>query len=489
MKQMTKEELIEYFIEQLGDNEILGQVMTIEQIRDKLNRTIKSVTYNPEKGSCYAAWESSIYGDNTLNFDINKIPAGQEAEVIVHEMLHVLSTSLIISVKNYKSEKIGLHLVAKYNPVGETYFDFNRAINEGMTDYLAEKITGQKNAGYSIEKSVYKILSIIIGEKAMLSKYFEEIDSKDGDHPITLEKTAKNIFKDDIIKQYGAKVGTELHDDIKKVLSLADQLNILASQNDLYGLNQNGMTLYHTTKKELYDTLSLLLQNVISCEQDLQKLIKIQSIIKEECSSMSNQEQILESVLDKIYDFYIKNGKISEESFSKRNIFHHFFLLGVKGYCTIDELDQKLDEIKWQQAGDYYQVFIEKGKRRFDSEGNILNPRNENRLCFLSMYNSEINMEEQYGEKLLGAVDEENISILMEQLVSRVREFPERYKIEKTLDDMDVFVDGYMKGKTIHLKFTVLQGADEKGYEEFYSVSSDGLLEQIQWRRRKKIYR
>lgn len=45
MKQMTKEELIEYFIEQLGDNEILGQVMSIEQIREKLGYIVKDVTY------------------------------------------------------------------------------------------------------------------------------------------------------------------------------------------------------------------------------------------------------------------------------------------------------------------------------------------------------------------------------------------------------------------------------------------------------------
>lgn len=37
MKRMTKEELIEYFMEQLQDNEVFGQVMTIDQIRKKLN--------------------------------------------------------------------------------------------------------------------------------------------------------------------------------------------------------------------------------------------------------------------------------------------------------------------------------------------------------------------------------------------------------------------------------------------------------------------
>ena len=47
MKQMTKEELIEYFIEQLGDNHVLGKYLTIEQIRERLNENINEVVYKP----------------------------------------------------------------------------------------------------------------------------------------------------------------------------------------------------------------------------------------------------------------------------------------------------------------------------------------------------------------------------------------------------------------------------------------------------------
>lgn len=45
MKQMTKEDVIEYFIEQLGDNHVLGKYLTIEQIREKLNENINEVIY------------------------------------------------------------------------------------------------------------------------------------------------------------------------------------------------------------------------------------------------------------------------------------------------------------------------------------------------------------------------------------------------------------------------------------------------------------
>ena len=95
MKQMTKEELIEYFIEQLGDNEILGQFITIEQIREKLQTVIRDVTYNAETGTAEAQWKIESDGGGTVNFDLEKILPEYEKLTIVHELLHALSTSII----------------------------------------------------------------------------------------------------------------------------------------------------------------------------------------------------------------------------------------------------------------------------------------------------------------------------------------------------------------------------------------------------------
>ena len=95
MKQMTKEELIEYFIEQLGDNEILGQFITIEQIREKLKTVIRDVTYIAETENAEAHWEIESDGRGTINFDLEKILPEYERLTIVHELLHVLSTSII----------------------------------------------------------------------------------------------------------------------------------------------------------------------------------------------------------------------------------------------------------------------------------------------------------------------------------------------------------------------------------------------------------
>ena len=51
MQKMSKEELIEYFIEILGDNHVLGKYFSINEIRERLNQDIKNVTYEPEKGN------------------------------------------------------------------------------------------------------------------------------------------------------------------------------------------------------------------------------------------------------------------------------------------------------------------------------------------------------------------------------------------------------------------------------------------------------
>lgn len=113
MEQMNKKELIEYFIEQLGNNEILGKVMSIKNY-----------------------------------------PGYQEI----------------------KEENCGIHLTESRYFTDGSKMESNRnyAINEGMTDTLAERITGNFHNGYNTEKDIYEIVAIIVGEDNMLKKYFSE---------------------------------------------------------------------------------------------------------------------------------------------------------------------------------------------------------------------------------------------------------------------------------------------------------------------------
>ena len=77
MKRMTKEELIEYFMEQLEDNDVFGQAMTTDRIREKLNKYIARVTFEPEsfgQGSYYfyrVEDNDRVWGN--LNLDLDKL--------------------------------------------------------------------------------------------------------------------------------------------------------------------------------------------------------------------------------------------------------------------------------------------------------------------------------------------------------------------------------------------------------------------------------
>ena len=93
MKQMNKEELIEFFIEQLGNNEILGKIISIEQIKNKLDYIIRDVTYEEDK-QIYAdaSWNPEPSGKGILNFNLNRIKTFEDyKKIIVHELLHALS--------------------------------------------------------------------------------------------------------------------------------------------------------------------------------------------------------------------------------------------------------------------------------------------------------------------------------------------------------------------------------------------------------------
>ena len=258
----------------------------------------------------------------------------------------------------------------------------NYAINEGMTDTLAERITGNFHNGYNTEKDIYEIVAIIVGEDNMLKKYFSE-------H--VYEEKKLNIFEEDMIEKYGINLGNKVNDDLKKVFSLSDQLLDLFRIDFMQGLNKKGKELQSKTKYEIYATLEKIISMIIEHEPDA--MMRIQDILepafktslREQVSNrilgdlIRNNEfnfetklafleyvsqaknsiipkNIVDSMLfelddsnnisaedklryflkfdntrysfksyerpyDKLYDLYVQSGKISEDKFSKRDIF------------------------------------------------------------------------------------------------------------------------------------------------------------------------
>lgn len=532
MKQMTKEELIEYFIEQLGDNEVLGQFMTIEQIREKLNTSIKVVEYTSQPGNFYACWKSD---KKCLAFDLNKMNNTSESkvkEMVVHEFIHVLSSSYLTYQNNdgieYKNDKIGINYMFYRELEDGTKYgeDINCAVNEGITDLLAERITGQRNNGYSDEKDIFKLLSTIIGEEAILQKFFTDIKPEEmGD-----SSNGRNIFRADIIQKYGLEFGTKLNIGVKKVLTLTDELNDLNSKNKIYGLNENGKRIQKETKEEIYDTLYAMIEQIIDREPDILKKVKLINKISETSLVQRVGEDLLYNILDDIinddninfknkidilkqlklkipedfardmilnspsshsltdmeklesyirvcglrrcnedelYKLCVSSGIITESSFDKKRI----FCRNIKG-STLEEMTTNFEKIKYKKVGDYYIVTSE-DNQGIDSEIYKENGKRVNKIDALRK--RDINSSElQY---IVGKGIDSNA--LSNNLKNIMEEYEKSFDESKTRKIWACF----------YKDMIMIHNESDLDSECFYTINQDGTLELIEQRRRKKIYR
>lgn len=331
MKQMTKEELIEYFIEQLGDNEILGEIMSIEQIRTKLNNIIRDVTYKDEvmKGAD-ASWRIQADGKGIVNFDLKKMPDNGlvQKKIIVHELLHALSANLQKYPSGLQIEKCGLrnNFYVHLAIVNETDFleNHNEAINEGMTDTLAEMITGVTvQNGYDKERDIYKIVSIMVGKEAMFKKFFSD---KALDTRVTT-----NTFKKELIAKYGDKLGAEINRGLRKVLQLSDLALNLKRRNEIDKLGELGKKIQGKIDNGIYKTLENMMMKVIENEPDIMK--KVQDILVPGRFTGLN-----EKIVNKILSEVLENKDVDAKT-----------MLGtfrlVRRECYSDKTSQILDQM------------------------------------------------------------------------------------------------------------------------------------------------
>jgi len=543
MNRMTKDELIEYFIEQLGDNEILGQFMSIEQIRKKLQTIIKNVTYNDEKGNCSAHWGIESDGKGIINFDLKKIPSSQEKEHVVHELLHALSTSTKTEPDTGAViEKCGILYSKKIYFTNENYMCTakNMAINEGMTDFLSEKITRGWHNGYDSEKSIYKVLATIIGQDIILKKAFGE--------EVNTSQEPLDIFKEELIAKYGETTGIELNEDFKRVSILSDQKLELDRKNAIYGLNENGKKIHSQTKEEVYDILHSMVKSVLSIQQDLsdktdmmielEKMCRFQDVdlseirklisknvlnellnnasmdytqklntikkIKEEDIHFDNEiiDNVLFSIegfqklnieeklevyinlqkgqrktadrINRIYDMYVENGKITEEKIPKKELIR--LVLENSSTNSIEKIDQKLNEVRYSKVGEYYSLII--GDRpidTFDKEGKIIGKK----LNYKPRYDAEI--DNPWDIKTLSRrFSEEKVEIISKQLQDKFEEF-------KAISEGECDGGGVtIIGDTIRLHYDDwIEKTETCNYfVEFYNVDENGNLQLIPERRK-----
>lgn len=543
MEQMNKKELIEYFIEQLGNNEILGKVMSIKQIREKLNNIVEVVTYKDEPGNFSGGCSIDKNGKVIINFDTKKISYREEDVIIVHELLHALSIRSM-SVKNYpgyqeiKEENCGIHLTESRYFTDGSKMESNRnyAINEGMTDTLAERITGNFHNGYNTEKDIYEIVAIIVGEDNMLKKYFSE-------H--VYEEKKLNIFEEDMIEKYGINLGNKVNDDLKKVFSLSDQLLDVDRIDFMQGLNKEGKELQGKTKYEIYATLEKIISMIIEHEPDA--MMRIQDIL-EPAFKTSLREQVSNQILgdlirnnefnfetklafleyvsqaknsiipknivdnmlfelddsnnlsaedklryflkfdntrysfrfyerpyDKLYDLYVQSGKISEDKFSKRDIF--------KRYADIsnneDKILLRMNDIKYRKIGEYYELcgdFEPAMGQVYDSQGKHIKSERIRRYRKLD--------DEELDELFFDGDSAEKANELHKKIDKIFQNIETNCKTDEEYTS-SIVVSGNML-KLLYQPIDILSEGEK--YWEYYVVDENGMLLQLEPRNRTKNY-
>lgn len=136
MENLTKEEFIEKIIESLGDNEVLGQVISIEQIKDILEDKLEAVHWDIE-GEVNAAALTKNKPNGKTELFFRKYDEATK----IHEVLHLLSNKMSSEILKFQVEKHGLgyNYNLNLNKDITASKQYNLALNEGMTEALAMK--------------------------------------------------------------------------------------------------------------------------------------------------------------------------------------------------------------------------------------------------------------------------------------------------------------------------------------------------------------
>lgn len=531
MKQMTKEELIEYFMKQLGDNKTLGQVMTIDQIKEKLNKCIIEVTYNPEDfgqggwGICSVENFDTVLGRINLDIDkLNKTNEDNQEMLIDHEFAHVIGSSVKV-INNTIYYKTGFQLwTFVYDSKTDSYVphsEFNRGINEGMTHILAMNIAGKKEIpGYGDEKNTCTLLSIILGQDELLKIYCDEEIEK------YFDINAYDIFKDLAISKYGKELGTKLNEDIRKILALSDQLHILNRNNEL---DENGLRIQREIREELHQTFLELYERIIDNEPDIIKKIDIikkciptfineelskkvlEELVNDDTTDFNKKLEILQQIRAEkksyIPQSIIENILFSESGLEKLSVEeqleHYLYLMqGNWGWkdkayelCVesgriseelfakkqlfalsmpfkvpnSEEFHKILREVKYCKIGNYYGLCGNTEDYLFDFQTQKTIWRAS--LDFNPFENQ--NIESARDKKFLSEVlPESKTDVLCYHIKDLIKKAEQEGK--KYSNKIDVF------GNLMRLKYT----RDDKELEEYYSIDSNGNLEVVPIRRR-----
>ena len=302
-----------------------------------------------------------------------KFQVGNEDAYVVHELLHALS----ISFRENKTDnsilvKGGIEYRRNEKEDGGFACTTNkmRAINEGMTQAIAERCTRTITGGsYDTIKDIYKIISIIVGEETMLKKYFSDITEED--------EFSEFIFKRDLERKYGKEFGQELTNALIEVYSISENLT-----NSLEDLTEEKAKM----QEKVYTILESMLDRIVESEQDIRTKINdimipsfstpfgrkyyekiMEEFLEDESLKSDEKKDIAHHIINQymeltpyaklgldgnfIIELYMRSGIISGKKWNKKTA-----LLDLIKGSNGKKFNSKLEQIQYCQAGDYYMI-------------------------------------------------------------------------------------------------------------------------------------
>ena len=329
-----------------------------------------------------------------------------------------------------------------------------------MTNWLAKNITKTTiPSAYSIDMDICNILSYFVGEDNMIKEYFSENTLKEIHHK---GKSPSNIFREVLSEKYGM-LGYDINNDLKQLMISSDILLKLNRIKDLSGLDEETEKLRRKSMEERHKSI-------------------IDAIQKDEKWNLACN--------------YIEIGKVSEEIWNKKPVLHSIIEQDV-AIRTMNDISDKISQIKYQQVGEYYMLLCD-NMHQNEKQGEVLNGKIFDKdgielqetilwssvlnLINASFYNSIL-------QSKLNISNGQDITNLIEQLMKKGKELKGKALLDKKSQESKDYIEIVRVGNLFKIQYIPNIDSDNNICCEFYSLNSNGELEQVEQRREKKVHR
>lgn len=431
MEKMNKEQLIEWFIEKYGEHLLLAEFISKEEIRQILNENIKEVTYNSELGTSAASYNSD---NKTINVDFeHAFFEKYKEQSIVHEILHALTYSY--SKEEYQKDGLMVKKngdfsqenVKTWNSINDTekgglWKELGRGLNEGITDWLTEELTGERHHGYLREKITTKLLFEVIGKENILKKYFDREYVQQIHDGFTFE----DFFREEIEAKYqNREVAKKVNEAMVNLVALQDILTILGHlyNGELEKLPEQNKKMYDMAQKQLIEVANDLIQIAFrellsSQEISIAKKIEfIEMIDSGDFTIMCDDYKEIETLLfhteetstipinyrmylyskiagcDEVEQFCFREGMLNEANFSKSDMLEDFLKAMKIARISHGDADSRcnmsLSEVEYKKIGNHYELVVKTDdsglkylleEKRYDGKTGERLPYSSNRI-------------------------------------------------------------------------------------------------------------